>query len=217
MTVKYPTPDTPANGVSFSRWHLRVPNIDIIQRVVMGALAEIGFTDRWIEDGTMSLYETVQLVKSVKGSVVMSSYPVGSIVPFYLDTLPDGCLLADGSTYLKSDYPELWDVSPVSMRTLTDFTLPDLTDRFLIATGNNPVRSVGGEDAVTLDVTQMPSHTHTFTSPTFGIDVESVGVPDPTGVGNPPAVLTTSSTGGNQPHNNMPPYYAVKYAIFAGF
>lgn len=196
---------------------MRVPDIDIINRVIMGALADIGYTEHWEESGTMSVYETVQLVKTVKGSIVMSSYPVGSIVPFYTDTLPDGCILADGATYLKEDYPELYDMTPLVMRTPTDFSVPDLRDKFLYGSGVNAVRAEGGEENVTLTVAQMPNHTHTFTSPTFGIDVESVGVPDPTGVGNPPAVLTTSSAGGNQSHNNMPPYYVVKYAIFAGF
>lgn len=77
-------------------------------------------------------------------------------------------------------------------------------------------------------------HQHTYNYPVINIDIEAPGVPDPLALGNPglPALTsaagspigftaatinqstaTNQSTGGNQPHENMPPYYALRYAI----
>ena len=36
-------------------------------------------------------------------------YPIGSVVTVYGNTIPQGCLLLDGSIISKADYPKLWD------------------------------------------------------------------------------------------------------------
>lgn len=89
----------------------------------------------------------------------------------------------------------------------------------------------------------QPPHTHTYNYPVINIDIEAPGVPDPLALGNPglPAVTSPASpaigftavtinnatatnqntaveiddTGGNEAHENMPPYYALQYAIIA--
>lgn len=137
-------------------------------------------TDSWIDRA----YDEV-----IAGSMI------GSIFFYLLDMPPEGTLVCDGSTHAKIAYPRLWSVLPASMKTETDFTLPDIlgiTVRGSIAPG-----AYGGSDSVTLTVEQLPPHAHTYTPPTFNVDLESPGAPDvfAAGIGTP---TTTSSTGGGQ-------------------
>lgn len=50
--------------------------------------------------------------------------PVGTIIPFVGKTTPERYLFCDGSTFSRTDYPELYTV-------LESTTLPDLDERFL--------------------------------------------------------------------------------------
>ena len=81
-----------------------------------------------------------------------------------------------------------------------------VTNRFLIGSGGTYSTGVtGGEANVTLTVDQMPSHTHVVRGGlncVKGSDTRELGdstTPNRNDV-------QTESTGGNQPHNNMPPY-----------
>lgn len=144
---------------------------------------------------------------------------VGLVVPaVFASASLNTFLLCDGGIYFRDDYPLLYDALDTRyIVSGTQFSVPDLRNRFPVGTGGGyALGDTGGADSITLQINQIPPHTHTYTSPTFGIDIESVGVPDPTGVGNPPVVLTSSSAGGGQSHENRPPYYALDWYIIAG-
>ena len=69
----------------------------------------------------------------------------------------------------------------------------------------------GGEEAHILTTAEMPAHSHTYNERTTNTSVGLVA-----GTGNNGIVTSsTSSVGGNTPHNNMPPYLAVRYIIKA--
>lgn len=78
------------------------------------------------------------------------------------------------------------------------------------ASENYAVGTTGGEKEVTLTIEQMPNHGH-------GLDhsIESYGQIGPTAIANGNGNSITGyyyyahSDGGDQPHNNMPPYIAV--------
>lgn len=83
-----------------------------------------------------------------------------------------------------------------------------LTDRFLLGAGNMyAANSTGGEATHTLTVDEMPAHNHKLKTKTqsaaSGTALSRIAS-DGTGVDT---VIET--TGGGQPHNNMPPYIAV--------
>lgn len=101
---------------------------------------------------------------------------------------------------------------------------PDLRGKFVVGVnpnlnpnGDHPVYEMnaeGGADTVTLNQAQMPSHNHGG----FGVGGGGGG-----GAGNGPCDghfcgstawgLGTDYRGGNQPHENRPPYYALAYIM----
>jgi microcystin-dependent protein len=110
---------------------------------------------------------------------------------------------------------------------------PDLRDRFIVGAGNsyNP-GNTGGANNVTLDLTQIPSHTHPVTDPghTHLTANTSVAINNGGGygagsgsglgpIGN--TTITASAftgigvgnTGGGQAHENRPPYYALAFIM----
>jgi microcystin-dependent protein len=127
----------------------------------------------------------------------------------------------------------------------TNFALPDLRGRFAMHAGNGPGltnRPLGqksGVENVTLNINEIPSHSHgantevtEFTSanegnsasPDDGFSAKSgAGDPDYTSDGSNidtnlnedshRATTTISNAGGNQSHNNMPPFQTVNYII----
>lgn len=76
--------------------------------------------------------------------------------------------------------------------------------RFLLAAGGKyEVGSTGGEAAHKLTVAEMPSHSHTY----YRTDYTSGNTSSGSGLGD--KSYSSGSAGGNQPHNNMPPYLVV--------
>jgi len=139
----------------------------------------------------------------------------------------------------------------------TNFALPDLRGRVPISAGRGPGLSnyvrgqMGGEERHTLNINEMPSHTHNGTAHTHpqtahthpanaSEEASQEGPSDgfwaPSGeeaYGNSSDITMnanavgsggdgntgsggnepTSSTGGNQAHNNMQPYLSLNYII----
>jgi microcystin-dependent protein len=115
------------------------------------------------------------------------------------------------------------------------FALPDLRGRFAMHPGNGPGLTSrswgagGGRETETLTTAEIPAHTHTATVNAFSSEGDST-TPDnntwaKSGQGDPDyytggydADMAADSVkiedaGGDQPHNNMPPFRAVYYII----
>ena len=146
-----------------------------------------------------------------------SILPIGTIVAFALTSteIPQGWLLCDGST-IPLQYQTL-------IICLKSPNTPNLCGRTLIGTGqgnsgtNYTLFDIGGEEKHQLTVQEMPSHTHQSPSNDSGNPAKngsSVYGTDRPQDGVYP--FTTGSSGGDQSHNNMQPYCAVNYIIYAG-
>lgn len=122
-------------------------------------------------------------IDALKSLIVNSIYPIGSIYT---------------------------SVSSTNPSTLFGGTWEQLKDTFLLAAGDTyAAGSTGGEATHTLTVNEMPSHSHKIDG-----DINYGGVTS----GSTHYVTnrtiqynnnSTQSTGGSQPHNNMPPYTTV--------
>lgn len=226
MAWNYNTVDAPAL-VSMKTWALPLPDIPHIERVFFGALAFLAFDSTWREVGNMTSEETSAFFSDAILRARVMRYHIGMIVPTIADPLPDDMLLCDGSTHDKADYEELYSALPAGMKTETTLTLPDLRGQFLLsASTTRPAHTQGGEEEHTLTADSMPAHTHTTQphSHTYQQPFPTVangGVEAPVNTATISASVTGSSTvivdssGGGLPHNNMPPYYSLVYAVVA--
>lgn len=121
-----------------------------------------------------------------------------------------------GSVYMS--------VNSVSPDNLFGGTWERLKDTFLLAAGDTyEAGSEGGEATHTLTIEEMPSHSHVERVPVQGVGYKhwtgGTAIKESETVYRIPtssldslssaAVLSTETSGGGQPHNNMPPYIAV--------
>lgn len=166
-------------------------------------------------------YDEIEALVGQAYYEVMANSMIGAIVPVAGD-VPAWGLSCDGSTYDSDDYPNL----AAYLGAGATFTVPDLSDRFILASGTNDPGDTGGEDTHTLTTDEMPAHAHTDTGHAHS-EITAVATVINGGLEAPAAAATPSvgttgigaaniqSTGGGQAHNNMPPFYVLQYVIVA--
>lgn len=183
--------------------------------LVSGALLYLTESGNFEQFGTATPEETAEFFQQVYEDFLMSKCAyVGEIRPFSFSPVPDGWLLLDGATVSVTDYPGLAAVVPVSWLSGGDINLPDMVARSPVGSGTGyNLGDVGGEENHTLTIDEMPAHTHSYEVAVLTADIKGE-LPTPALDALAPAA--TGSTGGGDPHNNMPPYLAVNWAIFAG-
>lgn len=214
---------------------LSIPDDPVIRAAVNGALSILNFQSSWDDSGGgASAEDTAQAMKIMFLDFVRGgNLSIGTIVAYVTTETPPNLLACDGGMYLAADYPALAEVIDPQFLVGELIVTPDLRGRTLIGTGMSDEGSdynlgdYGGSERITITVDQMPAHAHTtqphshsFAQYVPNIDVEGAGVPDPLGAGNPQipaftdtATVIVNNTGGSEPHQNMPPYFAVKYGI----
>jgi len=130
--------------------------------------------------------------------------------------LPKGVIVAWNGTHP----PDGWTICDGTNGT------PDLRDKFILGSGPKfgATGLTGGESEHVLTVDELPSHNHEFTSftsasghcqnppcGTMNTDRGPNRTDKPAQSGN--NLLSISMTGGNKPHNNMPPYFILTYIM----
>ena len=126
-------------------------------------------------------------ITPTKYSLLGDLSPIGSVTAFVGATPPVDWLACDGSSLLRTDYPELFAVIGTTWGTVdgTHFNLPDLRGRSLIGAGtgkgiaaglggtglpagtNLSARTLGqwgGEEGHVVSIAEMPSHAHAGTT-----------------------------------------------------
>ena len=90
--------------------------------------------------------------------------------------------------------------------------------RFLLGASDRfQAGSTGGEEAVTLSLSQAPPHSHVINTYEWGHTVNGNGQPSRIDVDDGPpwsglrGFLGTNTVGSGQAHNNMPPYLTVRF------
>jgi microcystin-dependent protein len=145
--------------------------------------------------------------------------PTGGIIIWSGTSAPDGWKLCDGNN-----------------------GTPDLKGRFILGQGNAPYNIIGnkgGSEKVSLTINNIPAHNHSGSTSTAGNHNHGIATRqddwnDSGGAGpswgdgdngaykayhvseysgNHSHSFTTHNTGGNQSHENMPPYYVLAYIM----
>lgn len=185
--------------------------------LILSLLTELNTERIFGYDLTDSELDDARFMRALAIGELMSNLFLGVVVAVPTDILPDGMLWCDGATYDKASYPALSDYLGADYSvSATQFAVPDYRNAMLRDVPSRAPNTRGGSDALTLTVDQMPPHTHGYTTPTFNVDIESVGIPDPTGVGLPQVPATTGSTGGGNSIDVTNRNVQARWAIVAG-
>lgn len=165
--------------------------------------------------------KTVKELREELDAIKPHVVPVGTISMWAGSTAPENYALCDGATLLQADCPELYSIIGDTYNTGGHnelyFRLPDLTGRFVVGldaddTDFYTLGATGGAKTVQLTVDEMPSHTHGYLN--AGNNYNVISHPTASGWATHPEYTgNSSSTGGNQPHNNLPPYFVLTYII----
>jgi microcystin-dependent protein len=167
----------------------------------------------------------------------MSQPFVGEIRMFAGNFAPANWAFCDGQLLAISENTALFSLLGTTYGGdgQTTFALPNLQSRLPLHQGTSPggfqyvMGQTGGEENVTLSVSQMPAHDHAFVSTvSAGVDTPAgsvLGIPangslyvgtNANGANPNTGTLSSSSNtsvGANQPHQNLMPYLATSFII----
>lgn len=172
------------------------------------------------------LDKTTQTYKELVLKPGGDTLPIGGIIAFASDTIPNGWLLCDGRAVSRTEYAELFKAIGTEHGSgdgSTTFNLPNPKGRTLVGkdstdTDFNELGKRGGEKTHTLTVSEMPSHNHLRDIENKIVNNGSGGAWSPSlkGTGNmTDENNSTRNTGGGQAHNNLQPYLAENFIIKA--
>jgi microcystin-dependent protein len=225
----------PASGSSnievlaYSTVNIGTPSDDTVSTA---KLQDSAVTTVKIADGAVEL---AKLAASLQQLFV----PSGSITAYAGASAPTGWLLCFGQAVSRTTYATLFSAIGTTYGVgdnSTTFNLPDLRGRTLAGKDNmggssanrltgltggvagSTLGAVGGVEAHTLSITEMPSHDHTYNGgnarhgyngteglPFKASDGDSSDGTSPT--------MTVTSTGGGGAHNNVQPTMIANYII----
>lgn len=199
----------------------RVPTVDT-SSLTTGELQALAGTS-----GTPSSSNKYVTAADTTGSLM----PAGTVLMYAVASAPTGYLLCDGSSQLRATYAALFSAIGTTFGSVdgTHFNVPDFRGRTPVGTGTGTggaasgtglptggsaltaraLAGWNGEETHTLITTEMPSHTHTFTSDTAGTGNTVSAITSNGGAGT----KTTSSTGSDGAHNNIQPTMGIAFII----
>ena len=167
-----------------------------------------------LDDGEVALTTDTNRLYSKNGEIapnnvyVGTSEPLDSNIECWIDPSED----FNSTTYFDKIYPVgslYMSISSIDPSNLFGGTWVKIEGKFLLSSSNSyATGTTGGEETHTLTIEEMPSHSHV-------VNFDQIW-----GWGGTRSLATTSGgpyagngfvkdAGGNQPHNNMPPYLAV--------
>ena len=119
-------------------------------------------------DASKGFAATPAAVKAIRDIAVSSfTLPVGTVLPFAGPNVPTGYFLCDGSSYLRTAYPELFAAIGTLYNLSTDgeevFRVPDLRELVLVGSGISTRAGIATHDVYTLGEfkdDQLQGHIH---------------------------------------------------------
>lgn len=166
-----------------------------------------------------------RIKQDIQGSVSGDTLPVGAIIPFGSDTIPENWLLCNGQAVSRTDYQQLFNTIGTTFGQgdgFTTFNLPNLQGKVVVGKNDNDtdfdtLGETGGEKKHTLTIAEMPNHNHNMPIDSF-VNTDSQQNTIKGGhVANSAQGTNylTRSAGGGQAHNILQPYQVQNYIIKA--
>lgn len=236
--MPYITPSVQPSVVNCGRFF--IPDDLRIRAALLGQIYELCEYWNWEQTDGITVQATVDLMNELYDTIRLdTACMIGVIVPITTENIPNNMLEANGQSFARVDYPELYAAIANSLKIDADnATVPDLRELFVLASATP--HNTGGEATHTLITDELPAHTHTTQPHTHTTQphthsetgaapvIINGGIEAPANSAVPTAIVTgaaivtvdsagvtVDSTGGGNPHNNMPPYYTLRYAVVA--
>lgn len=161
----------------------------------------------------------------IASAIISAIIPSGITTEFAGASAPNGWLLCQGQSVLRTDYPSLFTAIGTTYGSVdgTHFTLPDLRGRTPLGVGTSTANGatahtlgqVGGEETHVLSVGEIPAHNHPpgGSGSTFLGGGGGAGANLSTGGGSYVYNGTTGNVGGGGAHNTLPPYVGMNFII----
>jgi microcystin-dependent protein len=176
------------------------------------------------------------LIKDIKGDAPGTIKMWAGLV----SKIPSDYRICDGSELNPNEFPELYDSIGVSFGGdgNNTFNLPDLRGRFIVGFNSadsdyNAIGKIDGSKEIVLTEDNLPAHNHTASADTYfnklaarAADIDATNTTKATDSGAPDTEYriagmtstqwnqaTIKSVGGNQAHENRPPYFTLAYII----
>lgn len=212
------TPDSSGGAYLCRRFQFRAELADYITGVLQG----LTVAGKWEEFGNLSPDEIALMALDAFNSWCDSgdTCMVGQLWMGVTAVIPDDVLEFDGVQRARVDYPALYAVLDAAFIDDADnFTLHEAAGRALVAAGSGTgltPRTVGdrfGSETHTLDISEMPTHNHTYDK---AVAAESIVLGELPGVElGAYSTELTGDTGDGGAHNNLQPSFAVKIGVWA--
>ena len=176
--------------------------------------------DKSNNKGNLHVYgEVTGYVNNQSG--VLLGVPVGTVVSWVGNTLPDGWLWCDGAYISEEKFPVLFKLlkdSNYIINAQGQVQLPSMRGKFLLGTSSTYKNgTTGGTGSMKLELKHIPSHSHSITFKRGSAG--QVDTADQISIGNiygtNQKTYTTNSVGSGEIFSIMPPYYALNFIIKA--
>jgi microcystin-dependent protein len=110
----------------------------------------------------------------------ISILPLGIIMPLYSSTIPNGWLLCNGQAISRNTYSDLFDLIGTTYGlgdNSSTFNIPNMNEKFIFGVdstnayglGLTSLNLSGGGNTQTLNITQLPAHSHSGSTGTLSI------------------------------------------------
>ena len=109
-----------------------------------------------------------RIKQEIQGAVSGDTLPVGAIMPFGGDTIPENWLLCNGQAVSRTEYQQLFNTIGITFGQgdgFTTFNLPNLQGKVVVGKDGNDtdfdtLGKAGGEKEHTLTIEEVPIHNH---------------------------------------------------------
>jgi microcystin-dependent protein len=142
---------------------------------------------------------------------------------------PVGWALCQGQLLSITKYPDLYQLIGTTYGGdgISTFALPNLQGRVPMhrQADGFPIGQMAGEEQVTLNVSQVPAHSHSFNASTAAATQKTpvkyvpaagsvdVYFPAPPTIQLNSQTISATGSGGGQPHGNMQPFQVINFII----
>ncbi len=154
---------------------------------------------------------------------VASGVNVADLKATAASTAPEGWLICDGSAISRTTFPALFTAIGTDYGVgngSTTFNIPDGVGRVLVGAGTGTASAAtahargdeSGDETHVITLAEMANHGHGITG-SGSIVGDGAGTEYVTTAGNKGAPITLDTSGADQPHNTMQPFFVANWII----